>query len=119
MFRTFPVAVAASALVLAASAPAAPAPKTMQGSVGPGFTIKLTLGGKKATTLKKGVRYRLVISDRSSIHDFHLRGPGLDRVLTSVEFTGTKTLVLTLRKGVYRYFCDPHAALMHGSFRVA
>jgi plastocyanin len=27
--------------------------------------------------------------------------------------------VLTLRKGVYRFFCDPHAALMHGSFRVA
>jgi plastocyanin len=35
-----------------------------------------------------------------------------------VEFTGTKTIVLTLKKGVYRYLCDPHASLMHGSFRV-
>lgn len=112
------LAAAALGLALAATAPAAPAPKTVQGSVGPGFTIKLTLGGKKVTTLKKGVRYRFAISDRSSIHDFHLTGPGLDRVLTTVEFTGTKTAVLTLRKGVYRYFCDPHQPVMHGSFRV-
>jgi plastocyanin len=31
---------------------------------------------------------------------------------------GTKSFVLTLHKGVYRIFCDPHAAVMHGSFRV-
>ena len=91
----------------------------MQGFVGPGFTITLTLGGKKVTTLKKGVPYRFAISDRASIHDFHLMGPGINRVLTSVEFTGTKTVVLTLKKGVYRYLCDPHASFMHGSFRVA
>jgi len=118
MPRLFPLAVAASALVLVASAPAAPAPKTVQGSVGPGFTITLSLGGKKVTTLKKGVPYRFAISDRASIHDFHLMGPGINRVLTSVEFTGTKTVVLKLKKGVYRYVCDPHASLMHGSFRV-
>jgi plastocyanin len=71
------------------------------------------------TRLKKGVPYRLVVSDRASIHDFHLVGPGVDRVLTSVGFTGTKSVMLKLRKGVYRYYCDPHAAEMHGSFRVA
>ena len=70
------------------------------------------------TTLKKGVPYRFSISDQASIHDFHLTGPGINRVLTSVEFTGTKTVVLTLKKGVYRYACDPHASFMHGSFRV-
>jgi hypothetical protein len=120
MPRTLPLAVAAAAtaFAFAASASAAPAPKTVQGTVGPGFTITLTLGGKKVTTLKKGVRYRFAISDRASVHDFHLKGPGLDRVLTSVEFTGAKTVVLTLGKGVYRFFCDPHASLMHGSFRV-
>jgi plastocyanin len=91
----------------------------VQGSVGPGFTISLTLGGKKVSTLKKGVPYRFAISHRSSIHDFHLTGPGINRVLTSVEFTGTKSVVLTLRKGTYRFFCDPHASVMHGSFRVA
>jgi plastocyanin len=122
MSRKFHITVVAAAacvsLALAASAPAAPAPKTVLGSVGPDFTITLTLGNKKVTTLKKGVRYRFAISDRSSIHDFHLTGPGLDRVLTSVDFTGSKTVVLTLRKGVYRYVCDPHSSLMHGSFRV-
>ena len=122
MTRTFrvPVAAVASALAmtLAATAPAAPLPKTVQGSVGPGFTINLTLKGKTVTTLKKGVHYRFLISDQSSIHDFHLTGPGLNRILTTVDFTGTKTFVLTLRKGVYRFFCDPHSSVMHGSFRV-
>ena len=122
MSRTFRGALAAAAgglaLALATQAPAAPAPKVVQGKVGPGFTITLKLGGKKVSKLKKGVRYRFLISDRASIHDFHLRGPGLDRVLTSVDFTGTRSFVLTLKKGTYRYFCDPHAGLMHGSFRV-
>jgi plastocyanin len=122
MSHTFRVVIAAAvsglALALVATSPAAALPKTVQGSVGPGFTINVTLKGKKVTTLKKGVRYRFVISDRSSIHDFHLTGPGLNRMLTTVDFTGTKSFVLTLRKGVYRYFCDPHASLMHGSFRV-
>lgn len=105
-------------MTLAATAPAASLPKTVQGSVGPGFSINLTLKGKSVTTLKKGVRYRFLISDRSSIHDFHLTGPGVNRMLTTVDFTGTKSFLLTLRKGVYRYFCDPHSSVMHGSFRV-
>jgi len=123
MSRTFHTVVAAAAigmaLALAASSPAAPAPKTVQGTVGPGFTIKLTFGGKSVTALKAGVRYRFAISDRSSIHDFHLTGPGLNRVLTSVDFTGTKSFFFTLKKGTYRFVCDPHSDLMHGSFRVA
>jgi plastocyanin len=71
------------------------------------------------TALKRGVRYRFAINDRSSEHDFHLSGPGVNRVLTGVDFMGTKSFVLTLKKGTYRFFCDPHASLMHGSFRVA
>ncbi len=123
MSRTFRTALAGAtaglALALAASAPAASAPKMVQGSVGPGFTIKLTLAGKKVTKLKKGVPYRFQIRDRSAIHDFHLMGPGVNRVLTGVDFTGTKSIVLKLRKGTYRFVCDPHASFMHGSFRVA
>ena len=121
MTRTFraALAVAATGLALTATAPAASAPKTVQGNVGPGFTSNLTLAGKKVTKLKKGVRYRFQIRDRSSIHDFHLMGPGVNRVLTGVDFTGTKSVVLKLGKGTYRFVCDPHASLMHGSFRVA
>jgi plastocyanin len=121
MFRAFSAAIAAAAcgLALAVSpASAAPAAKTVQASVGPGFTINVTAKGKMVTKLKKGVPYRFVVNDGSSIHDFHLVGPGLNRILTSVDFMGTKSFMLTLRKGIYRYFCDPHASIMHGSFRV-
>ena len=121
MLRTFHIAGAVAAiglaLAIASTAPAAAAPKTVQGSVGPGFSIGLELGGKRVTGLKQGT-YRFVINDRSSIHDFHLTGPGLNRTITTVDFTGSKSIVLTLKKGVYRYFCDPHASVMHGSFRV-
>jgi hypothetical protein len=122
MSRRLHIAIAAAAiglaLALAGIAPAASTPKTVQGSVGPGFTIGLELGGKKVATLKHGT-YRFVINDRSSIHDFHLTGPGLNRTITTVDFTGTKSIVLTLKRGVYRYFCDPHSDVMHASFRVA
>ena len=100
------------------SGSAASTPKTVNGTVGPGFTIGLTMQGKKVTKLKAGTAYRFVISDRSSIHDFHLSGPGLNRVLTGVGFTGTKSFVLKLKNGTYRFVCDPHAGIMHGSFAV-
>lgn len=107
--------VAMAALALAATAAAA-TPK-LNGTVGPGFTITLTMHGKKVTKLKAGT-YRFVISDSSDIHDFHLSGPGLNRVLTAVDFTGTKSFSLTLKKGSYHFQCDPHASIMHGAFRV-
>lgn len=110
-------AVAAVALALAGSGSAAPA-KTVNGTVGPGFTIGLTVQGKKVTRLKAGT-YRFVIGDRSSSHNFHLSGPRVNRVLTGVASTGTKSVVLTLRKGTYRFVCDPHAASMRGRFVVS
>jgi plastocyanin len=111
--------VAALALPVVGYGSAAPAAKVVSGSVGPGFTIGLTLDGKKVTKLKAGTPYRFVIKDQSSIHDFHLSGPGLSRVLTSVGYTGTKSYTLTLKKGKYSYVCDPHSSQMHGSFQVA
>jgi hypothetical protein len=111
---------AAAAAALAAVAPTSAAPaQTVTGTVGPGFTIALTKGGHKVTTLKAHTPYRFVIRDRAAIHDFHLRGPGIDRVLTTVDFEGMKAYTITLRKGTYRFSCDPHASFMHGSFRVA
>ena len=109
---TAAVAVAASTAAASSSA----APKTVKGTVGPGFTIGLTMNGKKVTKLKAGVPYRFVISDRSPEHDFHLLG---SRIQTSVGGTGTKTYVLKLKKGSYHYQCDPHASFMNGSFTVA
>jgi plastocyanin len=110
------VAIAVAALASSAGGAAAAA-QTVNGTVGPGFTITVTMHGKKVTKLKAGT-YRFVISDRSDIHDFHVSGPGLDRVLTAVDFTGTKSFSLKLKKGTYRFQCDPHASIMHGAFRV-
>jgi plastocyanin len=111
-------AIAVAALAATGSGSAATA-TTVKGTVGPGFTIGLTMQGKKVTKLKAGRAYRFVISDRSSIHDFHLSGPGVNRVLTSVEYTGTKSFVLRLKKGSYRFVCDPHSGIMHGRFLVS
>jgi hypothetical protein len=117
---TLGVALVGSGFALASAdhASATSVPKTLVGTVGPGFTINLTLLGKPVTKLKREVRYRVLINDRSSAHNFHLSGRGFDRELTTVGFTGTKSFVLTLKKGTYRFFCDPHAGIMHGGFRV-
>jgi plastocyanin len=86
-------------------------------TVGPGATISLrTASGRRVTTLRRG-RYRIVVRDRSHLHNFHLRGPGVNKA-TTVRAHGTFTWTLTLRRGTYRYVCDPHARRMRGSFRV-
>jgi plastocyanin len=108
-----------AAVALIATGPISAAPKVINGTVGPGFTISLKSGGKKVTSLKAGVRYRFVVNDKSSSHDFRLSGPGVNRVITGVGFVGTKSLTVTLKRGTYRYGCDPHASSMKGSFRVS
>jgi plastocyanin len=106
---------AALAALAVAVAPAAAAPPKLVGTVGPGFTITLTKAGAKVKTLKAG-KYTLVIRDKSNIHNFHLKGAGLNKS-TAVSFVGTKTLTITLKAGKYTYVCDPHASSMHGSFK--
>ena len=88
----------------------AAAPK-LTGTVGPGYTIKMT------TKPTKAGKYTLVVADRSSNHNFHLRGPGVN-VKTSVAKTGTRSFAITLARGKYRYFCDAHATSMRGSFTI-
>jgi plastocyanin len=115
MFRVPLVAlIALAAGLLAASSPAAVAKLT--GNVGPGFTITLTQGGKKVTSLKPG-KYSLSVNDKASIHNFRLSGPGFNKA-TSVPGTGKTTFTVTLKRGTYRFVCDPHSSSMKGSFRV-
>src|SRR4051794_9021287 len=110
--------IALAALVAALAVPAALAgTPTLNGTVGPGFTITLTKAGNKVTKLKAGT-YVFKIADKSSAHNFHLTGPGVNKT-TSVGATGSKTWTIKLRKGVYRYVCDPHASFMKGSFTVS
>src|SRR5262245_40720465 len=65
----------------------------LRGTVGPGFTITLTKAGKRVTRLAPGM-YRIVVSDRSTIHNFVVEKSGgkFERSITSVGFKGTKTL---------------------------
>jgi len=118
MKRSLTLSIAlASAGLLVAAMPASAAVPRLVGTVGPGFTITLKKGSVRVTKLKPG-RYTFVIRDRADFHSFHLRGPGLNRVLTSVDFVGTRTVTLRLRTGRYTYFCDPHPTDMRGAFRV-
>jgi plastocyanin len=109
--------VVASALALAAGGEAKTQGATqLTGTVGPGFTITLKNRTKVVKTLAPAT-YVFVINDKSSIHNFHLTGPGVIKK-TSVGGTGTTHWTITLRAGTYKYVCDPHKSLMHGQFIV-
>jgi plastocyanin len=111
-------AIAVASLALAAPAFAKPAATPLAGTVGPGFSITLAKAGKKVTSLKAG-SYAITVSDKASIHDFHLLGPGVNKVITTVPFVGKKSVTVTLKKGTYTYQCDPHAASgMKATFKV-
>jgi plastocyanin len=105
------IAVPTAFAFIAFAIPASAATPTYNGTVGPGFTIKMATKPTKPGTIK------LVVADKASIHDFHLTGPGVN-VKTSVSGTGSKTFTVTLKKGTYKFFCDPHKSAMNGSFTV-
>ena len=98
------------AVALALALPALAATPVFKGNDGPGFTIKMVTKPTKAGAIK------LVIADKSNVHNFHLTGPGVN-VKTTVAFVGTKTFNVTLKKGTYKFICDPHP-FMKGSFTV-
>ena len=108
------LSVAVLTLVLASPASAATA---LVATVGPAFTISLTKGGKKVTSLPAGA-YRITVRDRSGFHNFALTGPNGFRKATTVGFVGQRVWNVTLRRGAYRYVCTPHASIMRGTFRV-
>ena len=87
----------------------APAPRTLQASVGP---------PGKATLSAQSVRvgaYRVVVRDRSERHNFRLAGRRLNRT-TGADFTGHKIWRVRLARGVYRFGSD--ARRLPGRLRV-
>lgn len=87
------------------------------GTVGPGFSITLVdAQGNRVRSLQPGA-YDIEVRDLSEEHNFHLTGPGVDR-LTPVGAATTESWTVTLTNGTYRYVCDPHATTMRGSFTV-
>jgi plastocyanin len=96
---------------------AAAATPTLTASVSDPLNISLKQGTTKVSKLKAG-KYVIVVADTASDHNFHLTGPGVNKS-TSVGGKGTFRWIVTLRKGTYRYVCDPHASFMKGSFTVS
>jgi copper binding plastocyanin/azurin family protein len=88
-------------------------------TVGTNDAFVITLrdaNGNAVTHLDPGT-YDIVVRDVSELHNFHLRGPGVDEA-TIPEETQTVTWTVTLTDGTYTYQCDPHSSLMRGSFTV-
>jgi plastocyanin len=112
-----PLAVGVSLAVAAAGQAGQAKSAGLVGEVGPGFSIEVKQNGKDLKTIKAGT-YKIKVEDKSSSHNFHLIGKGLNKS-TSVAFMGDRTWTVTLKAGKVTYQCDPHAASgMKGSFRV-
>ena len=92
-------------------------PSALAGNVGPGFDISLTdSAGSDVMELSAG-SYTIDVNDQSTIHNFHLTGPGVEES-TEVTSEGTSTFQVDFEAGTYTFVCDPHAGQMTGSFEV-
>ena len=98
--------------------PAAPTGIPVHGIVGPGFTISLLNANNQNISWLQPGTYTFTIDDLSSIHTFHLTGPGVD-LQTAVTETGTTSWTVKLTPGTYTFVCDPHSTTMNGTFGVA
>jgi hypothetical protein len=113
-------ALGATGAAIGVASAATTAPPKLIGKVGinDAFTISLKLPtGKTVKTLKSGF-YNLTVTDGSNIHNFQIEGPGLDKRVTSINFKGTKTVRIHLRKGKFKYYCKAHESSMFGFFKV-
>jgi hypothetical protein len=100
--------------IAAATAPAvqsATALPTIKGTVGPGMTITVSRHRAPAG------RYRLVVRDKSTLHNWHILGPGVDK-RTTVAGTGRTVWRVRLTTGLYRIRCDVHRSTMHTRLRI-
>jgi plastocyanin len=116
---TILLAIATVALVAVAGGNAAQSKERfdLKGEVYANFKIEMkNSANARLTTVNAGV-HTIKVEDQSSIHNFHLVGPGINKS-TSVAGTGERVWTVKLRPGKYTFFCDPHAGQMRGSFRV-
>jgi plastocyanin len=116
---TFLLSLGAVALVAVAGVNAATSKESfdLKGEVYPNYKIEfVNRADVKVKTVKAGTK-RIKIEDKSSIHNFHLKGPGVNKS-TSVGFVGERIWTVKLKPGKYSYWCDPHSSMMRGSFKV-
>jgi plastocyanin len=89
----------------------------LKGQVYQNFKIEMKNSANSPLKTVKAGTHRIKIEDKTSIHSFHLTGPGVNKS-TSVSGVGEAIWTVKLKPGKYTYFCDPHASSMRGSFRV-
>jgi hypothetical protein len=115
--KRFLVAVAAAAVLLAATGTSLADEPPLVGTSGPTFTITLkNADGTDAKQLNPGAR-TITVHDLATIHNFHLRGPGVD-MATAVENLEEATWNVTLADGTYTFLCDAHPTTMRGTVTV-
>ena len=111
------IAVVAVAATMVVTVQARPAANMLKGEVNDNFVIKLTKNGVRVKTLKART-YQVLINDKSSSHNFRLKGPGINKA-TGVGFIGKRTWTVKLKAGRYTIQCDPHATSgMRSTFKV-
>ena len=129
MTRTTRALLLAAVLVLVAAIPASGVARPtvgaaslvtydLEGGVDDDWSIWLVPpGGDNVQTLPPR-SYVIDVSDASNEHNFHLRGPGVDRAtaLRREEYT---TWTVTLAPGTYEYFSDSQPREMHETFTVS
>ena len=116
---TLLLSLAALALVAVAGVNAATSKEAwdLKGEVYPNYKIEFTNRADKAVKTVKAGSHRIKVEDKAAIHNFHLKGPGLNKS-TGVAFVGERIWTVTLKPGKYTYWCDPHSSVMRGSFKV-
>jgi hypothetical protein len=92
----------------------------LTGDVGAGDAFTISLHGPTGAPVKNldPGTYTLIARDHSSLHSFHLFGPGSVDVATDIDGIGNSTFTVTLVKGTYTFLCDAHGAPMKGTFTV-
>ena len=124
---TIAIAATSAAVIMVPAAMAAKKPQKLTATFGQGLTFDVKKGKKVVSTGSRGEitvkakKYRLVVKDDSTIHNFRLEnaagktikgkiGKKKKKVLTSVRGTKKKatTYVINLKKGSYTLICDPH-----------
>jgi len=81
------------------------------------FVISLRdAAGNLVSRLDPGT-YDIAVSDRSEVHSFHLKGPGVD-MRTPIDAKQEITWTVTFTEGRYVFFCDAHESVMRGYFLV-
>jgi len=76
----------------------------IRGTVGPAYDIAISPESVPAG------RYKLVVRDRGTIHNFHFFGADVN-LETSVTDTGRTVWRVTLSPGTYVAACDPHGSM--------